>query len=365
MTEEIVKFKREAEDEIYFSELRHSVRNYFATHHLMSKGGPVILLKTIFFLLLFLTSYGLMISNWFSLYITLLLGVICGLASVLIVFNISHDASHNSLFRNNKINKFLTYTFDLVGTSAYTWNLAHNHVHHTYTNVIGKDIDIYLSSPLIRNTSSDPYFFFHKYQHLYATFLYLTHSLYLIYFKDFQLLGLIPKKEFSLPKNKHLISSYILLFATKLFYVFYSLIIPMMVLNFVWWKILISYIFVHFTMSILLGVVLIPVHLTNLNIFPEPDNNKKIEHSWIRHVFMTTNDYSAGSVLANFFFGGLNTHLAHHIFPNICHIHLVEITKIIKEKAIEHKLHYHNLTMWNAIKSHYSLLKKLSYPPAK
>ncbi|MBK9735752.1 MAG: fatty acid desaturase [Saprospiraceae bacterium] len=365
MTEKNVKYKKEAQDDVFFAELKNDVKNYFISHKIENAGGGLVLFKTFFFIFIFLGSYGLVISNWFTPFFTLIWGIICGLSSVFIVFNISHDASHDCLFKSKKINRLLTHTFELVGANAYTWHLAHNQIHHTYPNVVGKDLDIYQSAPFIRVAPSDPYFFYHKYQHIYATFIYMAHSIYLVFMKDFQIISLIPKSEFSLPKYKHPTSAYAVLFLSKLFYILYSLVIPMMVLDIIWWKILLSYILIHIIMSVLLGAVLIPVHMLDLNEFPKPNHNKIINHSWIRHVFQTTIDYSSDSKIANFFFGGLNTHLAHHIFPNICHVHLIRVTEIIKKAASHVGIPYHQLTMYEAIKAHFRLLKKMSIPSFK
>jgi linoleoyl-CoA desaturase len=366
MTEGVtIKYQNDAADSLFFAGLKKKVKDHFLASGKATYGNKFTIIKTIVFFILFLGSYGLLLSNWFSPTGTLLLGIVCGLSTVLIVFNISHDASHNCLFRNRRLNKLSTYSLYLVGGNAYMWDITHNKIHHTYPNVADADPDIYQAAPFIRVSPSAPFKNCHRFQHLYAPILYLTHSLYLIFLKDFQDFSLLPKKEFSLKGYRHPTSSYVLLFLSKLFYLFFSLIIPLLVLDISWWKIILGYLLIHVFMSLLLSAVLIPVHLVDGNAFPQACRDQKLEQSWVRSIFENTIDYSYRSRLANFFFGGLNTHLAHHLFPQICHVHLIEVTDIIKREALQHGIPYRDLSMWGAIKAHFRLLSKMSKPTTK
>ena len=42
----------------------------------------------------------------------------------------------------------------------------------------------------------------------------------------------------------------------------------------------------------------------------------------------------------NWFAGGLNFQVEHHLFPGICHLHYTEISKIVKETAKEYGIPY-------------------------
>jgi linoleoyl-CoA desaturase len=147
-----------------------------------------------------------------------------------------------------------------------------------------------------------------------------------------------------------------------LFYLFYSLLLPVLLLDIAWWKVVAGYLAIHFLMGTLLTAVLVPVHLVEGNQFPEKGPEGKIHSSWVRHVFATTIDYSSRSRWANFFFGGLNTHLAHHLFPGVCHVHLREITQLIQQRAKEYGMPYQELSMAHALQAHFTLLSQLSRP---
>ena len=73
--------------------------------------------------------------------------------------------------------------------------------------------------------------------------------------------------------------------------------------------------------------------------------------------------YSANWFL-NFFFGGFNHHVAHHLFPSINHTHCTAITPIIKQTAQEFGLQYnHEDSFFNAYLSHFRLLKNNGVQP--
>jgi linoleoyl-CoA desaturase len=74
-------------------------------------------------------------------------------------------------------------------------------------------------------------------------------------------------------------------------------------------------------------------------------------------------DYCPTSRLANLLLGGFNCHAAHHLFPEVCHVHYVAISKIIKETCGELCLPYHELPYPALIRSHYRFLKRMGAGP--
>ncbi|TMI96309.1 MAG: hypothetical protein E6H08_04620 [Bacteroidetes bacterium] len=93
-----MKFKSK-NDSDFFSELIKKVDVYMET-----KGGnrfadKSIYIKGIILIGLYLSSYILLLSRSLNIASSILLVMIMGLAGVMIVFNIVHDASHNVLFK--------------------------------------------------------------------------------------------------------------------------------------------------------------------------------------------------------------------------------------------------------------------------
>ena len=91
---------------------------------------------------------------------------------------------------------------------------------------------------------------------------------------------------------------------------------------------------------------------------PEP-SNKMVADSWVHHQIVTTIDFLPESPLANFIFAGFNLHTAHHIFPEVSHVHLPALTRIIKETIEENGLDwYKSYSFIDGVKSHFKKLKK-------
>ena len=354
------KFNRQA-GASFAAALRHRVNAYFADTGLPKQGGAQVIFKTTLLLVVFFTSYSLLLSNLFSPWGIFLCGLVFGLSHVFIVFNIAHDAAHNALFRSHRLNRIFRYSFNLVGASAYLWNITHNKIHHTYPNVGDYDPDIHQQAPFIRVSPAVKRRWFHRYQPYYATLLYAIYSLFLVFQKDYQDFRLLPKSDSRLlAVQKHPLKEYVIFFGSKLFYYSYTIVIPLLVIDVSWQQFLTGFLLIHLCMSLTLAAVLIPVHMVDESPFAMVNEGGSIEDDWAVHVFKNTTDYSRKSKVANWLLGGLNTHLVHHLFPGICHVRYRELSQILKDTADEYGLPYHELSMWQAIVSHYRLLKRMA-----
>merc|ERR1712127_317588 len=65
---------------------------------------------------------------------------------------IQHDGNHGAFSQSKLVNKVAGWTLDMIGASAFTWEIQHMLGHHPYTNVLdeveesrkidGKDVKI-------------------------------------------------------------------------------------------------------------------------------------------------------------------------------------------------------------------------------
>ena len=93
---------------------------------------------------------------------------------------------------------------------------------------------------------------------------------------------------------------------------------------------------------------------------PNPNKEGTIENNWAIHQLQTTSNYAPKSRFFSWFVGGLNFQVEHHLFPNICHVHYHDISKIVKKTAEEFNLPYHaSNTFIGALKHHFSHLKTM------
>jgi linoleoyl-CoA desaturase len=86
----------------------------------------------------------------------------------------------------------------------------------------------------------------------------------------------------------------------------------------------------------------------------------KIDNVWLAHQLETTANFAPKSRLLNWYVGGLNFQVEHHLFSGICHVHYPKIAGIVEFTANEFGLKYHNYpTFYAALREHVSFLKRL------
>jgi linoleoyl-CoA desaturase len=90
-----------------------------------------------------------------------------------------------------------------------------------------------------------------------------------------------------------------------------------------------------------------------------------IPEEWAAHQMRTTVNFANASPAWNWFSGGLNHQIEHHLFPAISHTHYEAIEDIVRTTAQEFQLPYKRFdTYGQALASHYRFLQKLSVRPA-
>jgi linoleoyl-CoA desaturase len=71
----------------------------------------------------------------------------------------------------------------------------------------------------------------------------------------------------------------------------------------------------------------------------------------------TTSNFGRRNRALNWFVGGLNFQIEHHLFPRICSVHYPAISGIVKATAEEHGVAYNeHATFRGAVASHYRTL---------
>jgi linoleoyl-CoA desaturase len=93
---------------------------------------------------------------------------------------------------------------------------------------------------------------------------------------------------------------------------------------------------------------------------PLPDSEGVLHEEWAVHQLHSTSDFARHNFLLNWYVGGLNFQIEHHLFTNISHIYYPRIAPIVEKTAHEFGLVY-NLkpTLMAALASHRRRLKKL------
>ncbi len=146
----------------------------------------------------------------------------------------------------------------------------------------------------------------------------------------------------------------------KLLYYSYALIIPIIIVPFPWWLVLLAFISMHFVTGLLISIVFQVAHIIPSSEFPLPDENGLIADDWYTHQFATTSNFSPRSRLLTWLIGGLNYQIEHHLLPGVCHVHYMELSKIVVSTAEEYGMPYHSKRSFvSAIWAHTKMLRQL------
>jgi linoleoyl-CoA desaturase len=285
--------------------------------------------------------------------------IFIGLSGILLAFNVSHDACHQTFSRNKKLNNWLYHlSFDIQGLNAYLWKIRHTGSHHLFPNVDGCDADID-DNPFIRLSPHHPFRRYQRYQHLYSFFVYCFYTLHWFLFKDF--LYLFKKKIANLQQKKHPVKQYFLFFFWKLIYLSFTFLLPLCA-GYPFGNILLAFFVMHFISALFFIHVLIITHLCMETQFPKTDENGCLPGDYYTHQLTTSLDYSPTNKIYNWFLGGFNSHAAHHLYPKLPHTAYPVISRFIERRAKQFNVPYNKLSLWAAIRSHYKYLRVMGRP---
>ena len=218
-----------------------------------------------------ITLYTFRPGSWkfFALYI---LG---GLAQTFLLLNIAHDSNHNAISSRPLVNKTLNYVFDLCGISSYMWRILHHRGHHSCINLHGED-DALSGRGIFRFTPYDSRAPWHRFQHVYALFFYALFSLEYVFVRDFACF-FFPTHDY-LKRTKHSPREYVILFAGKVFYLTYMLVLPVLVLGESPLRVTGAFLLVHLIIGLSVALVFQTTHTIDSTYFPS--DRGEFDESW-------------------------------------------------------------------------------------
>ena len=355
-----IKFKKNHNEEFY-KVLKKRVNNYFKTSKIDKHGNVQMFIKSLVMISLYVFPYLLMLLYFQSPFTILLMWIIMGVGMAGIGLSIMHDANHGAYSKNQRVNKVVGYIITLVGGHDVNWRIQHNVLHHTYTNVTGGDEDISPGNTL-RFSPHEPRRYVHKYQHIYAWFLYGMMTILWSTSKDFKQLFRYKRLGLLQTQGVRFISSLIILIFSKLIYYFLVLVLPLVYSPLSIWGTIACYLTMHFICGVILGGIFQPAHVVPTSDYPLPDDSGNIDADWAVNQLTNTSNFAPGSRFFSWYVGGLNYQIEHHLFPNICHIHYRKISEIVKSTALEYNLPYNSEITWvKALASHTKMLYNLGH----
>ncbi|HXW91844.1 MAG TPA: acyl-CoA desaturase [Terriglobales bacterium] len=334
--------------------LRSRLDRFFADQNISPKADLAMRVKIV-------AGLAVLAGSWSALYALrpgagkfVALYLLGGIAQTFLLLNIAHDSNHNAISSRSSVNRILNYVFDLCGISSYMWRILHHRGHHSCINLHSED-DALSGRSIFRFTPYESRLPWHRFQHIYALFVYALFSLDYVFFRDFQCF-FFPTHEY-LRRTKHPLREYAILLAGKGFYLTYMLILPVMVLGKSPRLVAGAFLLVHLIVGLTVTLVFQTTHSVDSTYFPS--DRGEFENG-VYHIFATTADYATENPLVGWLVGGLNHHIVHHLCPFVCHTHYAPLTRIVKETAEEFGVCYRqNSTMTAAIRHHLILLKQL------
>ena len=363
MTQKTLSFSR-TDSAKFFRTLNKRVNDYFKENNIKRTGNWQLWLKTIIMFAIFLTPYFLVLTlsipGWVQLLMTILMGI--GMAGV--GMNVMHDGNHGSYSQKAWVNRLMGGSIYILAGNVYNWKVQHNVLHHTYTNIHGHDEDLE-AGRILRFSKHTKWQKHHKFQHYYSILLYGLLTINWAITTDFKQMRRYMKRKLSYGKFPNPVWNWSKLIITKLIYVCMWIVIPILLSDIAWWKVLIGFFVMHYTAGLILSVVFQLAHVMDEADMPLPEENGTMKNSWAVHQLKTTVNFATNNKLVNWFTGGLNHQVEHHIFPNISHIHYSDIAKIVKKTAKEFNLPYNEYkSTRSAILSHFRHLKEMGMNPA-
>jgi Fatty acid desaturase len=336
--------------------LNERVNAYLRDNHIPGRDVPAMYFKTVIVLAWWLGVYLLLLLGHFPLLVNVGLCLVWAMAIASVGFNVVHDANHGGYSNHPLVNKLVSLSAELIGMSGFRWRTKHDIWHHTYTNIAGFDDDIETFG-LMRLTPRLPWKPHYQAQVWYFPLVYGMTAFDFI-LRDFMMV-LIGKSDENHVYAKMSPADKLTFWAGKLFFFGVMFALPMLV--FPWWQVLIGFVIVMLTVSVVLGVIFQLAHIHGKAVFPVPVGSPPhIENEWAIHQVEVTADFAPHNRLLNFYIGGLNYQIEHHLFPHICHLNYPRLAPIVQATCEEFGIRYNCYRTWReAFASHLRELRLL------
>ncbi|MDA1218870.1 MAG: acyl-CoA desaturase [Chloroflexi bacterium] len=258
---------------------------------------------------------------------------------------IGHDAGHRAVFRSLRGNEILGLTASfLLGMSRTWWVTAHNQ-HHSTPNDLEQDphtkLQPFSFSQELASRRSKVMRFVVGYQAYYFVPTLLLESL-ALRLASFQFLWSRRKAKYARTEF-FLMGLHFVLYFGLLFY-FLS---P--------WQVLGFFLVHQGLFGLYYGTVFAPNHKGMLII----DKDKPLD--FLRTQVLTTRNVKPGPI-ADFWYGGLNYQIEHHLFPIMPRNNFGKARKIIKAFCQQHNVPYHETGTFKSYREIFSYLHQVGEP---
>jgi len=356
----IVKFAPRGQESFYDT-VKQNVEDYFRQNNIKEGANTHMRVKTACMLSFYFVPLALILTGvgatssllFYALWIMMGFGIVGIGASVM------HDSNHGSYSTNKHVNWLFGSVLNILGGYSRNWRIQHNVLHHTYTNLHGHDEDI-AGTILIRMSPHAPKLKIHRFQHIYAWFLYSLMNLFWVFVKDYRLVFRYHKNDLLKKEKITLRKALIELTFFRIIYFSYILVLPIMLSGMPWYDVVLGFVMMQMVAGISLACIFQPAHVMETSEFPIPTDENKIENNWAAHQVLNTTNFAPNNKIVSWFIGGLNFQIEHHLFPHVCHVHYPKLSHIVKAAAEKYGLPYNvQPTVTKALVEHGRMLRIL------
>ena len=338
------------------TDLKRRVQEYFDQKGIDSTGNPKLFTKAIIMVVALVAIY-IQLLIWTPVwYLALGECVILGGIVAAIGFNVMHDGSHGS-FSNSKImNRVAASSISLLGANHFMWNMKHNMIHHSFTNIDGVDDDIEIGI-FMRMAPTQKRYKMHKFQHFYFWFLYMLLYVFWIFFTDYK--KYFSQKIGNVPLKKMNFTDHFEFWSVKVYHAAVFIVIPILSVGWLSW--MIGFLIMSMVAGFVLSIVFQLAHTVEHTEFPVADiETHKLPDEFAAHQIKTTANFATRNKLVSWLVGGLNFQIEHHLFPKISHVHYPAISEIVRSVCREYQLQYIEYpTMRKAVVAHVRFLRQM------
>jgi linoleoyl-CoA desaturase len=347
-------------NQVFYTNLKASVDQYFARTGQKKTGNIKLYAKTIVLILVAAGLYATLLLIPMPLLPEILCSLFFGFVLACIGFNVMHDANHGSYSSRKWVNKTLGLTLNALGGNSFIWKQKHNVIHHTYTNIEGVDDDI-AKSPFIRMCGSQQWLPAHRLQHLYTPLLYALSSMIWILFQDYE--KYFRKKIVNTPLAKMSRADHLIFWTSKILYLGFYIVLPIALMG--WQSWLVYFLCMHIGLGLTLSLVFQLAHVVEETEFDSANADpKRIESEWAIHQVKTTSNFAPDNKIILWLVGGLNYQIEHHLFPRVSHIHYPALSKLVQVECAAYSVPYNNMpTFRSAVISHFRFIRHLGKKP--
>jgi linoleoyl-CoA desaturase len=267
-------------------------------------------------------------------------------ATSILAISVGHQGFHGALVRSSSVNKYLgILAFIPLGVDGALWRRRHVMDHHPKPNSKGHDLD--LDNPtLLRLAPYTQRRWYHGFQHLYAPFIYSAGVVFTVCIDDFR--SLVPELRRS---GISVVGGFLL---RKLLFVALWIVVPLALNPLLTPGLLIEGLCIATIPTAWIFLPIAAAHLNEETHFFASDSN--LEFSALQGE--TTVDFCAHSRLMTMVYGGLNCHLAHHLWPRVAGCHYQLLYRIADDE-MNGSFCAPNLTLVGLLTSHFKLLRRL------